>query len=78
MAEPMVAAPIVIDLGKKKRRQIKRLKKHSGRLMDEVEAAVGRVLTTLGDDADDKQVVPVVFVYRKKNRKRKGKALCWH
>ena len=76
MAAATVAAPIVIDLGKKKRREIKRLKRHGGKLMDEVDAALHRVLSTLGDDANDKQIVPVVFVYRKKDRRRKGGLVC--
>jgi len=64
-------APIILDLGKKKRSALKDLKRGRGRLMDEVEDALGEVLASLGDEAEGKQMVPIVLVYKRK-RKRGG------
>jgi hypothetical protein len=62
-------APIIVDLGKKKRKDIRRLKRGQGKLMDEVAETLTQVRNNLGPDADYKQLVPVVIVYR---QKRKG------
>ena len=66
------ATPIVVDLGKTKRKSIKRLKQGQGKLMEEVDEAVARVKAGLGDDGDDKVLVPVVIVYRRKRKKRRS------
>jgi hypothetical protein len=62
-------APIIIDLGKEKKGRIKDLKRGRGRLMAEVAAVLNEVRAGLGDDAGNKQLVPVVLVYKKKNRR---------
>jgi hypothetical protein len=64
--------PIVIDLGKKKRKQIRALKRGSGKLMDEVAEVLNQVRGNLGTDVDMKNLVPVVMVYRQKDKKRGG------
>ena len=64
--------PIVIDLGKKKRKQIRALKRGSGKLMDEVAEVLNRVRDSLGTEADLKHLVPVVMIYRQKDSKRRG------
>ncbi len=66
-------APIVIDLGKKKKGRIKDLKRGGGRLMAEVAGVLSQVQAGLGDDAGNKQLVPVVLIYKKKTRRRKNK-----
>ncbi|HEX8475531.1 MAG TPA: hypothetical protein VF666_16000 [Pyrinomonadaceae bacterium] len=63
-------APIIIDLGKEKKKRIKDLKRGRGRLMAEVAAVLNEVRTGLGDEGDSKQLVPIVLIYKKK---RKGK-----
>lgn len=65
-------APIIIDLGKEKKKRIRDLKRGRGRLMAEVAAVLSEVRANIGDDADGKQLVPVVLIYKKK-RKRKGR-----
>jgi hypothetical protein len=64
--------PIVIDLGKKKRKQIRDLKRGSGKLMEEVADVLNQVQGNLGPDADIKNLVPVVMLYSKKGKRRGG------
>lgn len=68
-AEPEVLAPIVVSIGKKSKKQIKRLKRGKGRAMSEVLEVVAQVQANLGQQAADKIVVPVVVVYRSKERR---------
>jgi hypothetical protein len=64
--------PIVIDLGKKRRKQIRALKRGSGKLMDEVAEVLNRVRESLGTEAELKNLVPVVMIYRQKDKRRGG------
>ena len=64
--------PVIIDLGKQKRRALKSLKKGEGKLWDEVLDVVEEVKDMLGTDAEGKVLVPVVMLYRKKNRRRRS------
>lgn len=66
----ITVAPIIIDLGKKKRKQIKALKRGSGKLMDEVAEVLNQVHGNLGPDADLKNLIPVVMLYSKKPKRR--------
>ena len=65
-------APIILDMGKKKRRALKDLRRGRGRLMDEVEQSLDEVRIGLGEEMAGKQIVPIVLVYKKKSKKRKG------
>ncbi len=65
-AEP--ADPIIIDLGKKKKKHVKRLKKGRGRLMSKV----GGHLDDLQDMGHiDENHQPVIVVVRQKARRRR-------
>jgi Family of unknown function (DUF6200) len=64
--------PIVLKVGKRKRRVIKDLKRGRGRLMDEVEQTLEEVRVGLGAEGERKELVPVVLIYREKDKKRKG------
>ena len=66
---PEVLAPVVVSIGKKSKKQIKQLKRGKGRAMGEVLEVVAQVQANLGDQAADKIVVPVVVVYRRKQRR---------
>jgi hypothetical protein len=66
-----VSMPIVIDLGKERQKRIRQLKRGRGRLLDEIDEVVEHVKAGLGPDDQAKQLVPIVMVYRKK-QKRKG------
>jgi hypothetical protein len=70
-------APIVVDLGKVKRKRIKQLKRGEGVLLDDVQEAVVRVRERLGEQATGKVLVPVVVVYRKKASRRRRRLAPW-
>jgi hypothetical protein len=65
-----VIQPIIIDLGKQRPKQIKRLKRGRGKLWDEVVDVVEEVSAQLGDELDGKTIVPLVMVYRKKSKRK--------
>lgn len=67
-----VVAPIIVSLGKKKKKAIKRLKRGEGSAMDEVLDVVEQVQMNLGEQAAGKVIVPVVVIYRKKQRRFRG------
>jgi hypothetical protein len=71
-AEPEITAPIIVSLGKKKRKAIKRLKRGKGPAMDEVMDVVDQVQANLGAQAEGKILVPVVVIYRQKQRRLRG------
>jgi len=68
---PIVNSPIILDVGKTSRRNINDLERGCGKLVNDVQDAITEVTSSLGDEADGKQFVPVVLVYRKKQRKNK-------
>ena len=61
------AAPVVLDLGKQRRKQIKQLRRGSGKLMDEINGAL-QELKTAGTVHATAQ--PVIVVLQQKRRKR--------
>lgn len=67
MAETV--APIVVDFGKEKPKRIKQLKRGEGKLTREVLDAVAHVKQSLGAEAEGKELVPVVVVYKKKAKR---------
>jgi hypothetical protein len=64
-------SPVVVDLGKKRRKRIRQLKKGKGPLMAEIDHAVQQVKERLGDELEEKKVVPVVLLYRRTKKRRK-------
>ena len=64
--------PVVLDLGKTKKKLIKALKKGEGELMEEVAAAVEAVRNNLGSEAEGKVLTPVVIIYEKKITRKTG------
>jgi hypothetical protein len=62
-------APIVIDLGSKTRKSVKRMRKGTGKLMDDVMESI-QELKEGGEIGKDAQ--PVIVVVRQKKRKCKG------
>lgn len=68
-AQAEVATPVVINLGKQRRKRIKQLRRSSGVLMNEVMETVAHVNGQLGAEAAGKVLVPVVLIYREKRRR---------
>ena len=64
-------APVIVDLGKRKKKYINDLKNGCGKLMTEVDIAVEHARSTLPEAEKNKAIIPVVILYRKK-KKRKG------
>lgn len=71
MAGPVVNAPIILEVGKTKKRNIRDMERGQGKIMADLQEAMVEVTATLGGDAEGKQLVPVVLVYRRKGKKRK-------
>jgi hypothetical protein len=67
-----VTAPVIVALGKKKRRVIKRLKRGKGPAMDEVMEVLEQVQDKLGSQAEGKILVPVVIIYKEKQKRFRG------
>ena len=67
-----VTAPIIVSLGKKKRKAIKQLKRGKGSVMTEVMDVIDQVQDTLGAQAEGKILVPVVVIYERKQRRIRG------
>ena len=67
-----VTAPIIVSLGKKKRKAIKQLKRGKGSVMTEVMDVIDQVHETLGAQAEGKILVPVVLIYQRKVRRIRG------
>jgi hypothetical protein len=74
-AEEEVTTPIVVDLGKVRKKRIRELKKGRGKLVADVEQVMEEVRDSLGESAHGKQLVPVVILFQKKARKKKGSLL---
>ena len=65
--------PIVVDLGKKTKKSIKKLKKGSGKMMAEIQEAMDEVRSRLPESDKQKVVVPVVMFVERKFKKASGK-----
>jgi hypothetical protein len=69
----IVTRPVVIDGGRQRRKQLSQLKRAEGDLWAEVSDTVQLVVSELGAESHGKIFVPVVVLYRKRNkRKRSG------
>ncbi len=58
--------PVVIDLGKVKRRAAKKLKKAEGPLLDDVADAVQGAIEGMGSLPEGAVIVPVVVLFERK------------
>jgi hypothetical protein len=64
--------PVVLDLGKTKKKLVRALKRGEGKLMDDVTEAVEAVRANLTPELDGKVLVPVVIVYQRKTNRKGG------
>ena len=67
--------PIVVHLGKAPKKQLARLRRGEGKLAAEVQEVIAELRRELGAEAEGKDFVPVVVVYRK--RKKSAPGLKW-
>jgi hypothetical protein len=63
--------PVIVDLGKAKRKKIKQLKRGDGPLMEEVLDVLDEVANHLGQELEGKTLVPIVMIYEKKGKKKR-------
>lgn len=63
--------PVIIDLGRQRRRALKNLKRGEGKLWDEVLDVIEEVKDLLGTDAEGKVLLPVILIYRERSRRRR-------
>ena len=64
--------PIVLDLGKRKAKAIKELKRGTGKLMGEVAVALDEVRSNQGEEHSGKELVPIMVIFRKKRKRSAG------
>jgi hypothetical protein len=67
--------PVVIDLGKERRKKLKELGQGRGKLATQVAQVVEQVRGQLGEQAHGKEFIPVVVIFQKKRKKRRRPAL---
>jgi hypothetical protein len=70
-----IQQPVVVDLGKKKSKQVKKVLKGQGPLYQHTLDAVEQVRASLGPDAANREFVPVIVIYKKKPKKKKKNRL---
>ena len=69
-ADDPIATPVIVDMGRKKRKAFRRLRRGGDRAMGEVAEIVEEVRQQLGERAGDTILLPVVVLYRDKRRRR--------
>ncbi|HEY0097652.1 MAG TPA: hypothetical protein VGB76_01750 [Pyrinomonadaceae bacterium] len=67
-----IPTPVIVDLGSRKKKAIKRLKNGRGKLMSEVALAVEQVRGGLSEGDQNQRIVPVVIIYKKKKKNKGG------
>jgi len=67
-ATPTSDAPVVVDLGKQKKKLVKALRQGSGELLDEIQAAIGEIQRAGRISA---QAQPVIVVVSEKPKSKK-------
>lgn len=63
--------PVVVDLGKTKKKLIRELKHGEGKLMEDVKEAVEAVRSNL-PEMEGKELIPIVIIYERKTPRRGG------
>lgn len=74
MADPKdtrIATPVIVDLGKVPKKQLKRLHEGRGKLLKEMRLTIEEVIQTLDEQVEGKEILPVILVYGRKRKKKK-------
>lgn len=61
--------PVVVNLGKVKKKAIKKLERGEGPLLEVLDEVMLAVREELSDELGDRELVPVVMIYRRKEKK---------
>lgn len=67
-----IMEPVIVNLGKKRRKLIKQLLKGEGKLAEEIDGVIDEVAEMLGEELDGKTLVPLILIYEKKPKKNRG------
>ena len=70
-ADDSIATPVIVDMGSKKRKAIRRLRKGREEAMGEVAEIVEEVRQQLGERAEGAILLPVVVIYGRKRKRRR-------
>ncbi len=70
-----VSEPIIVNLGKQKRKQIKKLMDGEGKLWVEVQDVIDEVGMMLDEELEDKTIVPLILIYEKKPKRKQQRGL---
>lgn len=68
---PQATTPVIVDLGKKTKKSIRRMKDGSGKLLAEVEQVLEQVRAQMPEADRQKVLVPVVMFVERKFKKSK-------
>lgn len=68
-----ITEPIIVNLGKQKRKRIRRLMKGRGKLWGDVESVIDEASTMLGDEMEGKTILPIILVYRRSPKRKRGR-----
>jgi hypothetical protein len=66
-----VTAPIIVDMGRQKAKNLKALKKGEGKLWEDVQEVVDQVQEQLGERIQGQTILPVVIIYEKKSTRQR-------
>jgi cellobiose-specific phosphotransferase system component IIA len=64
------ADPVVIDLGKVKKKAVKALKQGRGPLIEEIDDVISQVRESLAEAGVGQTILPVIVLYREKPKKK--------
>lgn len=65
-------APVVVNLGKAKRKRVKQLKRGEGKLMNDVAKALLKIEHEMHDQLAGKTIVPIVMIVEREADERMG------
>jgi hypothetical protein len=68
-----ITEPIIVNLGKQKRKRIRRLMKGRGKLWSDVDSVIDEASTMLGDELEGKTILPIVLVYRRSPKRKRAR-----
>lgn len=71
MSESETVPPVVVNLGKTKKKAIRQLEQGEGPLLEVLDDVMAAVRDELAGELGDRELVPVVMIVRPKKKKRR-------